>query len=108
MNVLGCRGDHWNIELETKTLDHGMLPYQVELSPNRKVKFWTKNSGVTVEVLANVLGGPTPGQADIIYSMYLDVTGIPALLISEKSLREKQEHMVAVTLGDFDRAAQRH
>jgi hypothetical protein len=36
--------------------------------------------------------------------LYMRLSGVPRLLISDESLREKQEHMVTVTLADLYRA----
>jgi hypothetical protein len=51
-----------------------------------------------------VRDGPTPLQADVVYSLYVQLTGLPHLLISDESLGKKQEQMVAVTLSDLYRA----
>jgi uncharacterized membrane protein len=104
LDVTGRRGTHWEIELETRTLGHGELPYHVELEPSRRVRFWRTGSGVAVNAFLLVREGPTPAQASIVYSLYVRLSGLPHLLISDESLGKKQEHMVAVTLGDLERA----
>ncbi len=94
----------WKIELETRTLGYGMLPYQVEFQPDRTIKVWAKAPGVAVLAYTLLRDGPTPNETNVVYSLYIDLSGIPRLLVSESSLRQKQEHMVDVTLRDLYRA----
>lgn len=105
LKVLSHRGDHWQVELETRTIPAGMLAYDVEASPqNRSLRLYTNRMGVYTVAQTDVKPGPTPGQSKVTYSLLITVSGLPALLISEKSLRAKQEHMVDQTLGDLYRA----
>lgn len=106
LEVKERRGSHWEIELETRTLGHGELPYHVDLQPepSRRVRFWRSGSGVAVQAFLLVREGPTPRQSNVVYSLYLRLSGLPHLLISDHSLVEKQQHMVSVTLSDLDRA----
>ena len=101
MDVTERRGSHWEVRLETRTLGHGELPYHVDLESGRRVRFWRTGSGVAVQAFLLVREGPTPLQANVVYSLYLKLTGLPHLLISDESLGKKQEHMVAVTLADL-------
>jgi hypothetical protein len=94
----------WKIELETVTLDHGMLGYEVDSDPARSLLLSTDRMGVRAMAQTLVRPGPTPAQSNVVYSFFLRLSGIPSLLISDSSLRKKQEHMVDVTLGDIVRA----
>jgi len=94
----------WKIELETRTLGHGMLGYEVDSDPARTLMLKTNRMGVSVVAQTLVRPGPTPHQANVVYSFFIELSGLPSLLISEKSLHEKQEHMVDVTLSDIGRA----
>jgi hypothetical protein len=98
------KDSHWKIELETKTLPYGMLGYDVDTSgPGRTGKLYTDRLGVKVVAQTDILPGPTPSQSVIVYSFFIEVSGIPKMLISEQELHKKQEHMVAVTLDDFEK-----
>lgn len=106
LKVLDRRTDdhghvRWTIELETRTLDHGMLRYEVDSDPARSLLLTTDRMGVHVVGQTIVRAGPTPNQSNVVYSLFIRLSGLPSLLISEKSLRSRQEHMVAVTLGDI-------
>ena len=103
MKVVDHRDAHWGIELETRTLGHGMLGYDVETSPSRVIKLSTDKLGVHALAYTRIHPGPRAGQSLVSYSLYLQLNGAPSLLISDKSLREKQDHMVAVTLADIGR-----
>lgn len=104
LKVVGRQDEaHSDVELETRTLGHGSLRYQVELAP-RQVKFSRTGSGVAVAAVLVVRDGPTPQQSNVVYSLYIRLSGAPGLLISDKSLHQKQEHMVSVTLADLHRA----
>lgn len=103
MKVVDHRDAHWGIKLETKTLGHGMLGYDVETSPARVIKLSTDTLGVHALAYTRIHPGPQAGQSLVSYSLYLQLNGAPSLLISDKSLREKQDHMVAVTLADIGR-----
>jgi hypothetical protein len=94
----------WKIELETRTLGHGMLGYEVDSDPARSLVLSTDRMGVQAVAQTLVRAGPTPSQTNVVYTFFIDLFGLPSLLISEKSLRQKQEHMVEVTLGDIGRA----
>lgn len=105
LKVLSHKGDHWEIELETRTIPAGMLGYDVQVTPSsRSLKAYTNRMGVYTIAQTDVKPGPTAGQSTITYSLLIQVSGVPSLLISEKSLRNKQEHMVDQTLGDLLRA----
>jgi uncharacterized membrane protein len=97
-------GSHWEIELETRTLEHGMLGYHVELGPGRLVRFWRDGMGVAVSAFLRVRDGRTKDECNVIYTLAIHLSGIPRLLISDASLHEKQSHMVEVTLADLHRA----
>jgi hypothetical protein len=103
MRVVDHRGTHWGIELETRTLGHGMLGYDVETSPDHVIKLSTDRLGVHAMAYTRIHPGPTSDTSLVSYSLFLQLKGLPSLLISEKSLREKQDHMVAVTLADISR-----
>lgn len=103
MRVTDHRGPRWAIDLETRTLGHGMLGYDVETSPDRVIKLSTDRLGVHALAYTRVHPGPTAGQSNVSYSLFLVLKGLPSLLISDRSLREKQDHMVAVTLADIRR-----
>jgi hypothetical protein len=104
MRVDEHSGPHWAIELETRTLGHGMLGYDVDTSLERVIKLSTDRLGVHALAYTRVYPGPTPAQSYVSYSLFLALKGLPSLLISDRSLREKQDHMVAVTLADIQRA----
>jgi hypothetical protein len=104
LRVTEHQGPHWAIDLETRSLGHGMLGYTVETSPERVLKLSTDKLGVHALAYTRVHPGPTPGQSNVSYSLFLELKGAPSLLISDRSLREKQDHMVAVTLADIQRA----
>lgn len=104
LDVTERRGSRWEIMLETRTLGHGELPYHVDLEPGRRVRFWRTGSGVAVQAFMLVREGPTPLHSNVVYSLYVRLTGLPHLLISDESLGKKQEHMVAVSLADLYRA----
>lgn len=93
----------WKIELETRTLDHGMLGYEVDSDPAGSLLLSTNRMGVHAVAQTLVRSGPTPNQSNVVYSFFIYLSGLPSLLISESSLRRKQEHMVDVTLGDIGR-----
>jgi hypothetical protein len=80
-----------------------MLGYDVETSPERVIKLSTDRLGVHAMAYTRIHPGPTPGQSNVSYSLFLELKGLPSLLISDDSLREKQNHMVAVTLADIRR-----
>lgn len=103
LDVKERRGSRWEIDLETRTLGHGQLPYHVELEPGLRVRFWRSGSGVAVQAFLLVRDGPTSGTANIVYSLYVRLTGLPHVLLPDSSLDEKQEHMVSVTLRDLER-----
>lgn len=104
LEVVNHQDTHWNIKIETHTLGHGLLPSQVLVQrPERRVAFWGKDSGISVAAYTLVRNGPTPTQSNVVYSMFIEVSGFVHLIISESSLREKQEHMVQVTLEDLRR-----
>jgi hypothetical protein len=98
----------WKIELETVTLDHGMLGYEVDSDPARSLVLSTDRMGVHVMAQTLVRAGPTATQSNVVYSFFIRLSGIPGLFISDSSLRQKQEHMVDVTLNDIGRAFARH
>jgi carbon monoxide dehydrogenase subunit G len=105
LKVLSHRGDHWEVELETRTIPAGMLGYDVAVSPaQRSLKLYTNRLGVYTIAQTDVRPGASAGQSVVTYSLLIQVSGLPSLLISEKSLRQKQEHMVDVTLADLERA----
>jgi uncharacterized membrane protein len=106
--VVDRQGSQWKIELETHTLDHGMLPYTVELQGGRQVRLWAKGPGVTIVAFTLVRDGPTPRTSNVVYSLYIDLSGLTKLLIGDATLRNKQRHMVDVTLGDIWRAYAPH
>jgi hypothetical protein len=81
-----------------------MLGYEVDSDPARTLVLKTNRMGVSVVAQTLVRPGPTPDQANVVYSFFIELSGLPSLLISEKSLHEKQEHMVDVTLNDIGRA----
>lgn len=106
LKVLDRRTDdrghtRWKIELETRTLDHGMLDYEVDSDPARSLVLSTNRMGVHAVAQTLVRSGPTPNQSNVVYSLFIHLSGLPSLLISEKSLRRRQEHMVDVTLSDM-------
>jgi hypothetical protein len=103
MRVIDHRGAHWSIELETRTLGHGMLGYDVTASPERVIELATDRLGVHAMAYTRIHPGPTSTTSLVSYSLVLDVKGLPSVLISKSSLREKQDHMVAVTLADIRR-----
>ncbi len=94
----------WKIELETRTLGYGMLGYDVDSGPGREMKLSTNTMGVKAVASTLVRPGPNPGQANVVYSFLVEFSGLSSLLLSSKSLREKQAHMVEVTLNDIGRA----
>jgi hypothetical protein len=109
LKVLDRRTDdhghtRWKIELETRTLDHGMLGYEVDSDPARSLLLTTDRMGVHAVAQTLVRAGPTPGQSNVVYSFFIRLSGLPSLLLSEGTLRQKQEHMVDVTLRDIGRA----
>ncbi len=105
LKVVSHKGDHWEVELETRTIPAGMLAYDVAVTPaNRSARLYTNRMGVYTIAQTDVKPGPTPGQSKVTYSLLITVSGVPSLLISEKSLRTKQEHMVDQTVGDLYRA----
>ncbi|MEO6420238.1 MAG: hypothetical protein ABIP39_12555, partial [Polyangiaceae bacterium] len=105
LEVVDHKDDRWNIKLETRTLGRGMLTSQVMIQrPERRVVFWGKDTGVVTAAYTTVRNGPTSNQSNVVYSFYIEISGIAHLIISEDTLREKQEHMVQVTLEDLRRA----
>ncbi len=105
LKVVSHKGDHWEVELETRTIPAGMLAYDVQATPaNRSLRLYTDRMGVYTIAQTDVKPGPTPGQSKVTYSLLITVSGVPSLLISEKSLRAKQEHMVDQMVGDLYRA----
>ncbi|HEY3593157.1 MAG TPA: SRPBCC family protein, partial [Polyangiaceae bacterium] len=94
----------WKIELETRTLGHGMLGYDVDCDPTRALLLSTDHLGVRVAAQTIVRNGPSPETANVVYNFFITLSGLPSLLISEHSLREKQDHMIDVTLADIERA----
>ena len=105
LKVVSHKGDHWEVELESRTIPAGMLAYDVAVTPaNRSLRLYTNRNGVYTIAQTDVKPGATAGQSKITYSLLITVSGIPSLLISEKSLRSKQEHMVDQTVGDLYRA----
>jgi hypothetical protein len=94
----------WKIELETRTLDHGMLGYDVDSDPARSLLLTTDRMGVHAVAQTLVRAGPAPDRSNVVYSFFIRLSGLPSLLLSEKTLRQKQEHMVDVTLRDIGRA----
>jgi hypothetical protein len=104
MRVLEHKDTHWKIELETKTIPYGMLGYDVDTSgPGKTGKLYTDRLGVRVVAQTDIMPGPTPSQSFIVYSFFIETSGIPHMLMSDEDLHKKQEHMVAVTLDDFER-----
>jgi hypothetical protein len=95
-------GSRWKIELETRTLGHGMLPYTVEFGEeNRQLRLAARETGVAIVAYMLVRDGGRPQASNIVYSMYIELSGVPKLLIGDATLRNKQQHMVDVTLGDI-------
>ncbi len=103
LQVDGRRGNHWDIKLETKTLGHGMLGYAVDASDDRVIRLKTDTLGVHALAVTRILPGPTAKQTNVSYALFLELKGLPGLLISDSSLREKQQHMVSVSLADIRR-----
>jgi hypothetical protein len=103
LQVEGHRANHWDIKLETKTLGHGMLGYDVDAGDDRVIRLKTDTLGVHVLAVTRILPGPTAKQTNVSYALFLELKGAPSLLISGKSLREKQDHMVSVSLADIRR-----
>ena len=102
--VTSHHGDHWQVDLETRTIPAGMLGYDVEvMRPVRELKLYTDRMGVKAVAQTNVRPAPIAGQSILTYSLYLTASGVASMLISNSSLRSKQEHMVAVSLADFYR-----
>jgi hypothetical protein len=93
----------WKIELETRTLGHGMLGYEVDSDPARSLLLSTDRMGVRAAAQTLVRPGATPTQSNVVYSLFIELSGLPSLLISESSLHQKQEHMIDVTLADIGR-----
>lgn len=104
LEVKQRRGTRWEVALETRTLPQGALDYHVDVGPSRSVRLWRTGSGVAVQGITMVRPGPTAGESNVVYSLYIRLGGVPSILISERSLREKQLHMVTTTLGDLRRA----
>jgi hypothetical protein len=104
MRVTEHHDNHWKIDLETKTLDHGTLPYDVAIAPGRQLTFSTNSGGVHVVGATFIREGPTASQADVVYELYINLSGVPALALPDRVLRPKQEHMVVVQLEDLYRA----
>ncbi len=103
LQVTDHRENHWEIKLETKTLGHGMLGYQVDASSDRVIRLKTDTLGVHALAVTRILPGPTAKQTNVSYALFLELNGLPSLLISDKSLRDKQDHMVSVSLADIRR-----
>jgi hypothetical protein len=104
MKVKSRSAEHWTIELETRTLGHGTLPYKVDIGPGRHLRFWTNGRGVRADGETFVREGPTASQSEVTYQLFIDLSGIPALAVPERVLRPKQEHMVVTQLADLGRA----
>ncbi len=104
LQVTGHRDQHWDIKLETKTLGHGLLGYDVDASPDHVIRLKTDQLGVHALAVTRVLPGPTATQTNVSYALFLELKGVPSLLIGEASLREKQNHMVSVSLADIRRS----
>ena len=105
MKVTEHRDTHWKLDLETRTLSHGMLGYDVQVSPSgRTLKLYTDRMGVRVVAQTDVAPGPTAQQSVVTYSFLIALSGIPSMLMSDADIRAKQEHMEAVTLADFYKA----
>lgn len=103
LQVTGHRDQHWDVKLETKTLGHGMLGYDVDAGPDRVIRLKTDQFGVHALAVTRVLPGPTATQTNVSYALFLELKGAPSLLIGSASLREKQDHMVSVSLADIRR-----
>ncbi len=103
LKVEGHRENHWDIKLETKTLGHGMLGYDVDASSDRVIRLKTDTLGVHALAVTRILPGPTAKQTNVSYALFLELKGVPGLLISNESLRGKQDHMVSVSLADIRR-----
>ena len=104
LQVKDHRDNHWDIKLETKTLGHGMLGYEVDASSDRVIRLKTDTLGVHALAVTRILPGPTATETNVSYALFLELKGVPSLLISENSLREKQDHMVSVSLADIRRS----
>jgi uncharacterized membrane protein len=94
---------HWTIELETRTLGHGTLPYKVDVGPGRHLRLWTDGRGVRADGETFVREGPTASQSEVTYQLFIELSGIPAIAVPERVLRPKQEHMVVSQLADLGR-----
>ncbi len=103
LQVQGHRDNHWDVKLETKTLGHGMLGYDVDATSDRVIRLRTDTLGVHALAVTRILAGPTAKQTNVSYALFLELKGAPSLLISDKSLHEKQDHMVSVSLADIRR-----
>jgi len=104
LQVTDHRDNHWDIKLETKTLGHGMLGYAVDASPDHVIRLKTDTLGVHALAVTRVLPGPTAKQTNVSYALFLELKGAPSLLISQQTLRQKQDHMVSVSLADIGRS----
>ena len=104
MKVSDHKDRHWSVDLETKTLGHGMLGYDVDASADQVIRLRTDTLGVHALAVTRILPGPSVGKTNVSYALFLELKGAPSLLISQKSLREKQDHMVSVTLADIRRS----
>jgi hypothetical protein len=104
MKVVEHHDTRWKIDLETKTFGHGPIGFDVVTSPDRVATLKADKVGVHVLANTRVKPGPVSGQSVVTYSVFIEVNGPASLLISEKTLREKQAHMAQVALNDIARA----
>jgi hypothetical protein len=98
-------GDRWRIRLETRSMDCGAHDYVVSLdSKERRARLEIDAPGIDSKARLIVRAGSTPAQANVAYSLYVRATGIVGWFVSEKTLRKKQEQMVARNLADLQKA----
>ena len=83
---------------------NGMLGYEVDCDPAHTLVLSTDRLGVRAMAQTIVRPGPSPDKSNVVYSFFIALSGLPSLLLSERSLREKQDHMIDVTLVDIERA----
>jgi uncharacterized membrane protein len=104
MRVIEHDGPAWVVDLESRTLHHGMHRYSVRLDPmQRRVIARSRGGGVSVDSYMLVRPGPTPSQSDVVYSLRIETSGVARLAMSEGTLHTKQAHIVESTLEDLQR-----
>lgn len=104
LKVIKHDGEHWLVELETRTMDCGAHDYHLYVQANRRVKLVFDAPGVNAHGFIEAKQGEREGESSARFTLFVEATGVIGWFIPESTLRARQESMVRHDLGDLARS----